>query len=370
MVLYTFFIFFSIVVLAHCKMDMFVQNLSKLLLDYNETSVNTKCPLFVATNVATAGLGDRLEQAIFARHFARKFRATFVLINGFGKINHEHNGGDDYSRIARYLGVNFLEWSHVEAIYKPFTLKLNYMELTTLYNDITVHKNNSLRCNTILEVTLWSCLLNNHTNHYSWCHGSSEYRENDLEEAMMIARGHKIGEKCLRDGLGFPAREANNDSLIVITHLRSGDICLGCHLSYFQTLQRTLMKSFRFHESNIGQSVHLAIEAQVNLTLFEDPFFKNYDFYLPSQNNSLLDTICRFLTADVLVTTGSSFPMMIAMYGLPSMPIVMEESIKFRRARHYLSSSLDVNLVDGVPVDVSYNEIFQMLPTSVQARLS
>jgi len=69
-------------------------------------------------------------------------------------------------------------------------------------------------------------------------------------------------------------------------------------------------------------------------------------------NSSLRDTVCRFLTADVLVTDGSSLPVFASAFAPPRRPVVLEEARKEAqhgeaRFMHFLDPAQSHPMVNG-----------------------
>jgi hypothetical protein len=84
-------------------------------------------------------------------------------------------------------------------------------------------------------------------------------------------------------------------------------------------------------------------------------------------NISLLETVCTFLTADILITSGSSFAPVTAAFGQPFRPIIFEERRKdvFENDsmfdHHYYSSKSAVLLEDGELVSFSIYEVRSLI---------
>jgi hypothetical protein len=93
-------------------------------------------------------------------------------------------------------------------------------------------------------------------------------------------------------------------------------------------------------------------ESHIPLTISEKDLGFSATFY---SNSSLLATVCRFLTADVLITSGSPFPAFIGAFAQPWSPIIMEERRKGINAtslslHHHFSDEEAILLEDGLPL--------------------
>jgi hypothetical protein len=106
----------------------------------------------------------------------------------------------------------------------------------------------------------------------------------------------------------------------VVWHLRTGDICLKCGDSdYFG-------KITRFIEDGLNKTV----EAKHVMTYQhrDDNRIKDVSSVMHADvftSSVIEDVVCLFLRADILVTTGSSFPTAIAQFTRPFQPIVFVE---------------------------------------------
>ena len=88
--------------------------------------------------------------------------------------------------------------------------------------------------------------------------------------------------------------------------MRAGDICLHCDdLSYYRRIHLLLNTSLE------GFEYKIIFEAQEKVTFLEQEF-PHAQFHIGSK---LVQTVCNFLTADILITAGSSFAPMAAAFG-------------------------------------------------------
>ena len=101
-----------------------------------------------------------------------------------------------------------------------------------------------------------------------------------------------------------------------------------------------------------GFEYKIIFEAQEKVAFLEQEF-PHAQFHIGSK---LVQTVCNFLTADILITAGSSFAPMAAMFGgAPWQPIVFEARMKevpnmkkeVRITYHYYQNSDAVLLDDG-----------------------
>jgi hypothetical protein len=113
----------------------------------------------------------------------------------------------------------------------------------------------------------------------------------------------------------------------MVWHVRTGDVCLNCRTAYYSGLFIQLQRALG------GRRAAVTFESQHPLKfggprqLADLPEFAGARFVV---KDKLINTVCRFLTADVLLTTGSSLPAMVAAFAAPWAPIVVEERQKGR----------------------------------------
>ena len=146
----------------------------------------------------------------------------------------------------------------------------------------------------------------------NWCDFYPTYEA--LDNVIWQLRDAGAHHRCHAAGLGF---KRSIKRATVVWHVRTGDVCLHCHdVSYYTKLHA------RF-ERALGVPVDLHFESQNPLGWLSGlPEFANASF---SHETSIHQLVCSFLTADVLITSGSSMPAFVAAFGAPWHPIVLEE---------------------------------------------
>ena len=197
-----------------------------------------------------------------------------------------------------------------------------------------------------------------------WCpHNFRGYSA--LRDVQHLLRQNSAQAECRRKGLGFP--RSPPDAVQMVWHVRTGDVCLNCRTSYYVRLFRSLKAAL-----GGGRKVQLTFESQHVLQfpdgrLQDAPEFAGASFRV---NASLKETVCRFLTTDVLATTGSSLPAMVVAFAPPWRPIVVEERIKGRiwEITHYNTREGAVLLMNGVVVSHSAQELSVLLRTALDER--
>lgn len=177
-----------------------------------------------------------------------------------------------------------------------------------------------LPCFTFIDSHIYSCGATGDP----WCDNVPGFR--NFELTYWRLRNNSIRERCFAMGEGFLDRGTHGDQVHISWHLRNGDICLHCDPGYPAKVYEQLLSV-----PAIRRAHHLAIDAHdYSEGIDKEPLFRRaaarFDFF--NTNQTLVSTVCRFATADVLVTAGSSLAPFIAAFLPPLNPIVVEERRK------------------------------------------
>jgi hypothetical protein len=288
---------------------------------WNPFDVNASCPRFVLAELGGGGLGDQLEHYVYYLYLAKLMEATMVVDGfvqgGFDLQHRMHAGATEYAWIAEHLlGVN-TRWnvSYVKATYRP-------TERAVSYDDAVAAKKHEaeggppsahyLACNTLMTSNIYNC--------GGWCHLTRPFV--GFVEVGWLLRQTQGQERCRRH---YPDTNATTtagggDAVKVVWHVRTGDICLHCDdAGYYRRVRAVLEQALEGYEYKV------IFEAQEKVPMLEQEFPKA-EFRI---NSKLVSTVCNFITADVLVTAGSSFAPMASMFGgTPWQPIVFEARMK------------------------------------------
>ena len=309
-----------------------------LYLSFKPMSASASCQNYFLCNTGGGGLGDQLEHYIYCLYCAKLLNASVVL-NGFHGGPAIHQGTSEYRDAATLLGiVSIVNTSYVEHL-NFRSLELSFPEILSLHNGVY---NGSLNaaCNIVYISDIYSCP----DVRSRWCDFLPTY--DSLKAVLWKLRHSQARQKCVDRGLGFNFSSVVN----IVWHVRVGDICLHCNdLNYYSSLYSRLLTA----SSTLSTSHHLVFESQGKLEFLEQhEMFKWATF---NYNSTLMETICRFLTSDVLITSGSSFPPFVAAFAPPWTPIVLEERRKeapvgSSMAHHFFNEEEAVLLDDGEPL--------------------
>ena len=283
------------------------------------SSSGDSCHVQVDCELGHAGLGDQLEHLVHYLHVSKLLNATcryasdvFTLENRWAKetlAKSQHHGMSEYLAVAQLLGINT---TNAVPFDEPFKRQpLTYQEAVELHERL---QNGSAlpACGTLYEVSLYSC--KDARNHF--CDFRLGY--DSLTNVIWDLRRNAARTECTNKGLSLSRHPVH-----IVWHVRTGDVCLHCNASfasYYTDLAAKL-------KSLLKIPVRFIFEAQSHQVDFlkEDSIFKDAVF---NTDAALMATVCRFLTSQILITTGSSFPVYLAAFSAPWSPIIIEEERK------------------------------------------
>lgn len=323
-------------------------NFTETLLDENSRVLaryNKDCPRFLLTDIGHQGLGDQLDHYFYGLYWSTKLKIDLLARLSRGNNSHESKPGGHVQILKTILGIKGLsyDWS-IDTLQRQIPLRFihyNYQQLENI-KSIT-----SIPCGTIITAQIDGCGKTG--DKWCWLNYQTHY-----SKIIWQLRSHHSKENCIALNLGFSIPETHTRILNIIIHLRNGDICLHCSLDYFRKILKI---------------VEEVLPATQKKALFIDAAFEMPDeirqFLWDNDVNtfigsSLSDTVCRFLTADILISTGSSFPVTVSMFGLPWTPIVIEEEDKFGNNRYHYSADSALLMKNGERVS-SYDDLFNIV---------
>lgn len=321
---------------------------------WNSDAIDKKCPLFVLARTGTAGLGDQLEHYIFSLFLAKMFRAT-IIVEGFNVGPVKHSGASEYLWIASQLfGINMvLNLSYVSSVYNPKIVDISYDTALELHQKI-ISSNYSLGCNVMINTDVYSCKK-------EWCHLVRNFQS--LKATLWTIRNNDAKSRCLKlqkygliknSTTHIDVNESKGTILQVVWHVRQGDICLHCNDGdYYDRIFKML------NESLTGFQYKITFVSQNEMNFLRYKFPKSKFIH----NSTLVESVCKFVTADIVITSGGSFlPMIAAFGGNPWRPLIFEEQIRHiylkqqKSHSHYFSYDEAILMKNGTS-QLSQNEI-------------
>lgn len=308
------FIFISLNLVALLKPFICTQH-TNLTSQRHSYVVDENCPRFVLAETCTEGFGDQLEHFIYAMYIAKLLNGT-VVTDGFARGPLRHSGTTEYAKVAEeLLGIDLHIMRELMTRYKPRKHTVSYDQALEMFN-----KSTSTPCNTLIISDITSCGM-------LWCHAVRQF--DSLRETVWILRNNSAQRICaewrknqlyMRDAEHIGRNFDDPTAVRIVWHVRTGDLCLHCNdTSYFSRVDHLIRRAVN------GYKFTVTFESQQRVPWLESQF----PHYTMRVNSSLFDTVCDFISSDILITSGSSLaPLIAAAGGTPWHPIVFEEMIK------------------------------------------
>ena len=291
--------------------------------------VNKTCPLFVISRLGLKGFGDRLEHLIYYMNIARRLQATLIIESSSKDIfsywqqqDPPHDGASEYLTImAEFLGVNFSSNLSIIPSLLP-SRRINYDDLHRL-----VTKPNTVKCHTVFESSIESCGPGSHL----WCF--RYHALTDVVRSIMSTNGSTSGNrvparKCHEKKKGF---SAESKTINIAMHIRNGDICVNfCdEIWHFRMLLDSVLKPLGLHQQDpaLYRKVSIYVDSNLKLVEHKKKFPLIQFMSRESEGNSFEHMICRFVTADIYVGSGSSILAMAAFLPV-NHPVIFEQTRK------------------------------------------
>ena len=318
-----------------------------------------QCERELRCSTGGAGFGDQLEHYVFCELVSFLLNATLVLSpDSFARGSKRHCCVDEYPAVAKLLGVvgEALPTTQGGAPPPPEprnTRQVSFAEARDLH---AAWQNGTaaLPCDVAFVTTINSCP---DTPANNWCSFLPSYDAFSVVRPRLQARGARAPQLCAERHLAMHT-PGEVDVPVVVMHVRTGDVCIHCEDSgiYFRrVLERLLAAS-----PTLTRGHRLVLLSQFPLPFLADGLFVNATFAV---NQTLASSACTFLTADVVIASGSSLPAFIVAFAPSWAPIILEERRKEAQPRiaprradlfppippHYFSSEDAILLDDGIP---------------------
>lgn len=297
----------------------------------------------MSCQVGEAGFGDQLEHSIFCNYIAALLDADAIL-DGFHPSAH-HRGGGEYLEAAALLGLTSrLTESGARSYFSNPPLSatqfISAPDAEALNREVRRGKKNH-SCFVMYASDIRSCGAD------AWCDMRQVFDNFQLTYHKL--RNNDARQGCFERGLGFLSRAPLPETVQISWHIRTGDVCLHCNdIDYWKRIYSQLLSV-----PTIAHSHTITFESQFRAEWLEaEPMFANASY--SHSNQTLLASICRFITADVLITTGSSLAPFVAAFLPPLAPVVLEERRKeaqnvgeSRWAHHFFKPWESFHMEDG-----------------------
>eukprot|EP01036_Dinobryon_divergens_P027842 gene27842-36682_t len=310
-----------------------------ILGSWSPFKVNESCPIFVVENDhGNDGFGDQFERYAHLLNIARLLQATAVP--AFTNIS-GHSGSHEYIKLAQLMNINMNLLEEHTKYHISHHLSFSLDEVEKIHAEIMSNNGSSPRvpCNSIVRANMYDCSG-------TWC----AFVLKEIHEVKWILKNNSFVSYCAKNKLGFQ-RERGKVNLL--WHIRNGNLCIRCKdTQYFDSLLHMIHEALLHFESASNLD-----EVRVHYGSKASSYFVG---------RPIIESVCRMLTADILITSGSSMAYVVAI-SKGQLPLVMEEMRKevlpqFRNIwgsvgstirdnlRHVFNEDEAVLLINGRPI--------------------
>jgi hypothetical protein len=332
------------------------------LVDLISKPFNISCARYA--NIAQEsreGLGHRFFNYLMLFDFAKRMRAIPLLSlkwgrkgghGSFGWFTHFANlpNMQDFETFKKlrpdFDYSNFIHgWNKIEGVYEPY------------------------KCNIVFQ-SCQTCCSGPDPNASYWCH-QSEYSFVETISNIIAKQFEKTpwGAKIRNQSL------SDDNCLNIVGHIRNGDKSLGCdYVEYervplYDTMRRLILmlnaecyniyyisqeridepcRSYLFHPLNMTKKLHHKISFRPLKYLINIHYYEVIE-------NDVYESLMKFLSADILVGSGSSFPIVAAhlsrwLIHIAPLPKELSPGI------YYLSSDIQINIDGTLSISKSFRK--------------
>jgi hypothetical protein len=315
------------------------------LVQSNSNSIDMNCPkiYLITTGHIPFGFGDQMERYTYGRYMSYLLKLPYI-VDGFRDqpSHHSQIGSSSYDTVATLLGIEISNKTAIKYQYNITNeIYLTYKQIFKYSRNISVDDKYFIPCHRFVVSSIDNC--------QGWCTMRTGYRALEQTRPILFSQ-HNAYDTCYKMNLGY----VNKNTSVVdnIWHIRVGDICLNCgNLHYFRTVYSDIQSMLSFRNTTI----RLTFESQDESRL---GFLRKEFSFAEFSHTSLLEVVCKFITCDILITSGSSLPAVVAYFTKPWHPIVFEEFKKYTKwannatqKLHHFKSEDAILLHDGIFVE-------------------
>jgi len=278
------------------------------------------------------GMGHRFGEVVLGMMLAQMTNSTFVYDSKTWNVRGAHGG---YEWFPEFLPLEETAVTLTDLQTSNFSL----LEVDDDFLNLLSRSKGEFKdsCN-IIFITSWpkcdgSCFQSSHTGSYN----AAKWRLREVHSRSTFEPSNKIFKNLTSQGI-----------LSVAWHLRGGDIVLHSSEDFYKNLASELMSvlfDFSYHIFFFGEY----IEKFDFIPHFCETVFPNHCTYHHNVSNA--DTFFHFVVADILVTSGSSFPIAASVFRSslqPTFSVMPKEN-----SRNFYIMSEDI------PIDATglFNEV-------------
>ena len=339
--------------------------------------VSDECPIYVYCQSIDKGFGDKMVWYIYCMNVAKIFEGALLVDPDMWQAVSEdwegqpHKDSEQYYNIAKDIfGIKFqpgtkrfieelvLERKFSKQIWK-FREIFDYFE-GIRRNGTAFHP---IRCNTIIESYVGSCAGSDCTM------AVSKYQFIDSVK-WVLRSSSNVRRNCELKNLGF---KYDDKMINVMWHIRTGDLCLHCKdPNYVADVYDYLVELVGLKKKDVKEFMNTFIESSYALSELSD---NTVGMHLKFTQNKLEESICKFVTSDVYIGSGSSLSSILA-FAEENSPIIMEDRRKVLKRwgdselqqfeqNYFFSNAIHIN--EGKPLQ-SDNEMRRLVQTILKRK--
>eukprot|EP01036_Dinobryon_divergens_P023414 gene23414-31758_t len=265
--------------------------------------VNESCPIFaVESDHSHGGFGDQFERYAHLLNIAQLLKATAVTT--FTQV-----GSHEYIKLARLMNINVdLQNEYTKYNISHHISFRSLDEIKKIHTEILSNNGASPRlpCHSAVRVNMYDC-------GGTWC----SFLMKEIHEVKWILRNNSFASYCAKNKVGFKRERGRVN---VLWHVRSGDLCIRCKdTGFFDSLVHLIRTAVQSKAQTL-----LHFESASNLSEIMEHYGSHASFFI---NRPIIESVCRMITTDILVTSGSSLAYVAAISNT-QLPLIMEEMRK------------------------------------------
>ena len=285
--------------------------------------VDKQCSRFIFVNTAFEGLGDQLERIFLALsliHAHPNMNISLVVDDNFGSLSPFHYLPGYGTIFYDILNIprQILLISTVHKLYRPDHILMVGKHDFGSYLMKTMNFESSFPCNTMFEVDVYDSCQGN------WCPSLHE------EEMQLILKPvlREVFAACNNCRYATHFTPLIPSLLNFVWHVRSGDVCYHCNSpNYYHDIYEFIISSFKRH--------HISMPSHQNIVVHQKTFSRHIPYLFHEiphlvlfNSEHMKDIVCTFMNTDVLISTGSSLPSVLAWFTFPERLVLIEDGRK------------------------------------------
>ena len=313
--------------------------------------IQENCPRFIYVRLGTDGMGDQVERISLGLALAAKYEGfTIVTDVELGRYS-KHDKGHVYAHIYHnILGLpQFKVLSSISKSSNGVKLKKRLLQQTEYADYLTGAKDmgKEEKCHVVLDVDVFDMCRG------TWCPFILGWDAENVAKpiyqasfelshgrAKCINATNPVTTKQHNDGMVLAAPLPN--AIQVVWHVRmsvlSTDlnyiVCRTCKSTYFAEIMTNVLSKANKKDGSSSRPQRplfhtIVSNAQVKVDGNSDPTSQfdaafgegNYRY----MSGDMLKEVCKILSADVVVVTGSTFPSALLQFAKRDKPILLEE---------------------------------------------